>query len=79
MNLKEKSLPMGIVFLALLFVGGMLLVFKGHDAVTMAVEKKEGILTSEQVKIAFENIGGWLVNEMIKESQEVKSRMKDAR
>jgi HlyD family secretion protein len=72
MNLKEKSLRMGIIFLVLLFVGGMLLVFKGHDAVTMALEKKEGILTAEQVKIAFENIGGLLVNEMVQESQEVK-------
>lgn len=72
MNLKEKSLRMGIVFLVLLFVGGMLLVSKGHDAITMAAEKKEGILTAEQVKIAFENIGGRLVNEMIQESQEVK-------
>lgn len=67
MNLKEKSLRMGIIFLVLLFVGGMLLVFKGHDAVTMAAEKKEGILTAEQVKVAFENIGGHLVNEMVQE------------
>jgi HlyD family secretion protein len=72
MNLKEKSLQMGIVFLVLLFVGGMLLVFKGHDAVTMAIEKKEGLLTAEQVKIAFENIGGRLLNENVQESQEVK-------
>lgn len=72
MNLKKKSLRMGIVFLVLLFVGGMLLVFKGHDAVALAVEKKEGILTAEQVKIAFENIGGRLVKENVQESQEVK-------
>lgn len=72
MNLKEKSLRMGIVFLGLLFVAGILLVFTGNDAVTIAMEKKEGILTAEQVKIAFENVGGRLVNEMVQESQEVK-------
>ena len=72
MNLKEQSLRVGIVFLLLLLVGGILLVFKGHDAVTLALEKKEGILNAEQVKIAFENIGGRLVNEAVKESQEVK-------
>ncbi|HWR37857.1 MAG TPA: biotin/lipoyl-binding protein [Patescibacteria group bacterium] len=72
MNLKQKSIRMGVVFLLLLFIGGLLLVFAGHDAVTMAAKKKEGILTAEQVKIAFENIGGRLVSEQVKESQEVK-------
>lgn len=71
MNLQKKSLRMGMVFLVLLFAGGMLLVLKGHDAVALAVEKKEGILTAEQVKIAFENIGGRLVRENMQESQEV--------
>lgn len=72
MNLKEKSVQIGIVFLALLLFGGILLVFTGHDAVTLALEKKEGIVNAEQVKVAFENIGGRLVNEAVKESQEVK-------
>jgi Multidrug resistance efflux pump len=63
---------MGIIFLTLLFVGGGLLIFMGHDAVTLATEKKEGILTAEQVKISFENIGGRLVKEVVQESQEVK-------
>ena len=72
MKLKEKSLRMGIIFLLLLFIGGGVLLFTGHDAVTMAVEKKDGMLTAEQVKMAFENIGGRLVKEMIQESQEVK-------
>lgn len=72
MNLKEKSLRVGLVLLAVLIAGGILLVAKGHDAVTLAVEKKEGILTAEQVKIAFENIGGRLVKEDVRESQEVK-------
>ena len=72
MNLKEKSLRMGIIFLLLCFIGGGVLLFTGHDAVTMAAEKKDGILTAEQIKMAFENIGGRLVKEMVQESQEVK-------
>lgn len=72
MNLREHSVRMGIIFLTLLFVGGGLLIFMGHDAVTLATEKKEGILTAEQVKISFENIGGRLVKEVVQESQEVK-------
>jgi len=72
MKLREKSLRMGIIFLLLCFIGGGVLVFTGHDAVTMAAEKKDGILTAEQVKMAFENIGGRLVKEMVQESQEVK-------
>ena len=72
MKLKEKSLRMGIIFLLLLFIGGGVLIFTGHDAVTIATEKKDGILTAEQVKMAFESIGGRLVKEMVQESQEVK-------
>lgn len=72
MNFKKQSLRLGLIFLSLLFVGGILLVFTGHDAVKLAVEKKEGLLAAEQVKIAFENVGGRLVVEMVQESQEVK-------
>lgn len=71
-SIKEKSLRMGILFLGVLLLGGSILGFAGHDAVTLALEKKEGILSAEQVKIAFENVGGRLVNEAVKESQEVK-------
>ena len=72
MNLQRQSLRIGLIFLAILFVGGFLLIFTGRDPVTQAVEKKEGLLMAEQVKIAFENVGGRLVGEMVQESQEVK-------
>lgn len=70
---KEKMLRLGIVFLGILFVGGIVLGFAGHDAVTLSLEKKEGILSAEQVKLAFENVGGRLVKEAVQESQEVKT------
>lgn len=69
---KEKMLRMGIVFLGVLLVGGIILGFAGNDAVTISLEKKEGILSAEQVKLAFENVGGRLVKEAVQESQEVK-------
>ena len=72
LNEKEKMLRLGIVFLGILFVGGIVLEFTGHDAVTLSLEKKEEILSAEQVKMAFENVGGRLVKESVQESQEVK-------
>jgi len=72
MNVEQKAVRVGIIFLALLLLSGTVLVFAGRDAVTLALEKKEGILSAEQVKIAFENIGGQLVNEAVIESQQVK-------
>ena len=71
-SVKQKSLRLGIVFLGVLIVGGCILGFAGHDAVTVSLEKKEGIMSADQVKIAFENVGGRLVNEAVQESQEVK-------
>lgn len=72
MDVKKKTVRIGLGFLALFFAGGLLLAFKGHDAVSVAAEKKGGILTAEQAKLAFENIGGRLITEQVKESQEVK-------
>jgi HlyD family secretion protein len=72
MNLKQKSVRIGMVFLVVLFISGILLMFKGHDATALATEKKEGILTAEQVKLAFDSVSGRMLNEAVKESQEVK-------
>ncbi len=72
MDLKKKSLRMGIVLLLLFFMGGIVLIFKGNDAIALAVEKKAGILTAEQVKVAFDSVGGRLICEAVKESQNVK-------
>jgi len=72
MNLKRKSGFMGMIFLGVLFIGGLLLTYKGNDAIVLAVEKKDGILTAEQVKVSFDSVGGRLVNEAVKESQEIK-------
>ncbi len=43
MDVKKKTLKLGLMFLALFFAGGLLLVFKGHDAVS----KRHGDGTGE--------------------------------
>ena len=72
MDLKKKSLRIGIIFLALLFFAGLVLLYKGNDAIVLAVNRKAGILTAEQVKMAFDSVSGRLVTEAVKEAQGVK-------
>lgn len=52
---------------------GLLLMYKGNDVIQMGMEKKEGILTAEQVKMSFDSVNGRLVNLAVKEGDEVKT------
>ena len=72
MNQQKKALKVGIVFIALLLVSGLVLMYTGNDAVVLATTRKEGILTAEQVKLAFDSVGGRMINEAVKEGQFVK-------
>lgn len=56
MNAKQKATQTGIVFIALLLIGGLILMYKGNDALALATEKKEGILTAEQIKMSFDSV-----------------------
>ena len=67
MNTKQKATRVGVVFIALLIIGGLVLMYKGNDALALATEKKEGILTAEQVKMSFDSVSGRLLNEAVKE------------
>ncbi len=69
MNFRKKSLTILCVFAALLIISGIVLMYKGNDAVALAIEKKEGILTAEQVKISFDSVSGKMINEAVKEGQ----------
>lgn len=73
MNTRQKALRTGAVFIALLVIAGILLMYKGNDAVALGMEKKEGILTAEQVKMSFDSVNGRLVNEAVKEGDTVKA------
>ena len=72
MDLSNKTTKIGIGLLALLLIAGLTLFYSGSDAVAVALEKKEGILTAEQVKVAFDSVGGRMVNEAVQEGQTVK-------
>ena len=71
MQPKRKAIRAGIFFIVLLIVSGIVLMYRGNDAVILATQKKDGILTAEQVKLSFDTVGGRLINEAVREGQEV--------
>ena len=71
MQPKRKAIRAGIFFIVLLIVSGIVLMYHGNDAVILATQKKDGILTAEQVKLSFDTVGGRLINEAVREGQEV--------
>lgn len=73
MNTRQKALRTGAIFIAVLIVAGLLLLYKGNDAVAIGMEKKEGILTAEQVKMSFDSVSGRLIKEAVKEGDAVKA------
>lgn len=73
MNTRQKALRTGAIFIAVLIVAGLLLLYKGNDAVAIGMEKKEGILTAEQVKMSFDSVSGRLLKEAVKEGDTVKA------
>ena len=71
MQPRRKAIRAGIFFIVLLIVSGIVLMYRGNDAVILATQKKDGILTAEQVKLSFDTVGGRLINEAVREGQEV--------
>lgn len=68
---KKKSIITGIIFCTLLIICGIVLMYEGNDAIALATEKKNGILTAEQVKLSFDSVSGRMINEAVKEGQDV--------
>ena len=73
MNSRKKAQKVGVVFIILLIVSGLVLMYTGNDAIILAVEKKDSILTAEQIKLAFDSVGGRMINEAVKEGETVKA------
>lgn len=69
---KARLRKIGKVFAVILLSGGAVLTFLHNDAISMASKEKEGIVTAEQVNLAFQDIGGKLILENVKEAQRVK-------
>ena len=55
MDKKRKANKFNILFVALIVIAGLLLMYTGNDALVLATEKKEGILTAEQVQVSFDS------------------------
>ena len=73
MQQNNKAARVGIVFIVILIVSGVVLMYRGNDAVFLATEKKDSILTAEQIKLSFDSVSGRMINEAVKEGQEVKA------
>ncbi len=71
MQPNQKAARVGIIFIVILIVSGIVLMYRGNDAVVLATEKKDAILTAEQIKLAFDSVGGRLINEAVIEGQQV--------
>lgn len=71
MEARHKAVRVGIFFIALMIVSGVVLMYRGNDAVFLATVRKDGILTAEQIRLSFDSVGGRLINEAVREGQEV--------
>lgn len=72
MDKKAKAKQFCMVFVAIMVVTGLVLIYTGNDALVLATENKEGILTAEQLKVSFDSVGGRITKECVKEAQTVK-------
>lgn len=72
MKLNSQPKKVLAVFIGLLIASGLVLLYKGFDPVAQAKVRKDGILTAEQVKVAFDSVGGRLIREVVKEGDHVK-------
>lgn len=72
-NASKPILKTAVTFLGLLILGSSLIYFGSrNDAVSVAQNLKSGVLTADNVNIAFENVGGKLITRQVQESQRVK-------
>lgn len=61
-----------MAFAAIAVLGSLAFTVIGKDSISMSQKEKEGILTAEQVQVAFHNVGGKVIEECVIESQYVK-------
>ncbi len=71
MHLTSRPQKVGILFIILFIISGLVLLYKGFDPVAQAKERKDGILTAEQIKVSFDSVGGRLMKEAVKEGDHV--------
>ena len=72
LSLEHKITWLIMLLISFLLIGGALLRYNGNDAVIIAMNKKSGILTAEQIQVSFNSVKGRIIQEMVKEGDEVK-------
>ncbi len=65
LQFRKKTLGTGVFLILLLIISGIVLMYRGHDAVALGKEQKEGILTAEQVKMSFDSVNGRLLRQVV--------------
>lgn len=68
----KKKFMITIILAMTLVLGGYLLMKEGKDALTVAVHKKAGILTADQVNTSFQQVGGRVIDVLVQEEQHIK-------
>ncbi|CNK43294.1 secretion protein HlyD family protein [Yersinia frederiksenii] len=72
-NDARSKVKIVVTFIGLLLAGASLIYFGSrNDAVSVAQSLKSGVLTADEINIAFENVGGKLIQRHVQESQIVK-------
>ncbi|OCG00376.1 hypothetical protein A9G12_04620 [Gilliamella sp. wkB112] len=71
--IMKKNIKIPAIFLLLLTFGSFLIYFGSrNDAVSVAKSIKSGVLTADEVNVAFENVGGRVIKRFVQESEFVK-------
>ena len=71
-DFHQKPVRITLIAGVLILVFLIALMYTGRDALVLGREKKDGILTAEQIKTSFDSVGGRLIREAVKEGDQVK-------
>ncbi|ASR46079.1 hypothetical protein B4V02_04930 [Paenibacillus kribbensis] len=69
--MNKKLIPYALLVLAL-GTGGTMMAMSGKDAVSMAAQQKNTLLTADTVNVSFQGVGGRVKSIEVKEEQQVK-------
>ncbi len=72
LDFSKKPVRIGTMLILFLLLCAAAFFYTGNDALVLGRERKDGILTAEQVKASFDSVGGRLLREAVKEGDRVK-------
>lgn len=68
----NKKIIVYVLLIAALGTGGTLMAMSGKDAVSMAAQQKNTLLTADTVNVSFQGVGGRVKSIEVRENQQVK-------